>query len=711
MFGDLHVVSHRDQIVLTAHGVQLVLDLSSGAPVVRHWGSPLGDVESDALRRMTTPPIPHSIVDTPQDPGVMRERGRAFHGRPALSGNRNGLDWAPLFTIVEHHASETEASVRLRDAEARLAIDLRYRIEPSGIVLVDLAAVNDGSEPYRLEELTTWMPLPERAAESLDFTGRWLKERQPQRRPIAVGSWVLESREGRSGHGASVVQCAMTGGAGFADGEVWALGLLWSGEHRHLIERGTDGRSAMGAGELLQSGEMVLQPGDRYEAPTVAAAYSDEGLDGLSSRYHEWLRARPEHPTRVRPRPVTLNVWEAVYFDHDLERLSALVDVAAEVGVERFVLDDGWFGARRDDRAGLGDWVVSDEVWPQGLDPLIDRVTAAGMEFGLWFEGEMVNPDSDLYRAHPEWILHVPGRIPPTGRNQQVLDLTHDGAYEHVLGQVDALLSKHPITYIKWDHNRPLVDPAHLGRAAVHNQTVAIYRLFDELKSRHPGLEIESCASGGGRVDLGMAMHVDRFWASDSNDALERQEIQRYSMIAIPPEMLGTHIGPSTSHSSSRSHSLSFRAATALFGHAGIEWDITETTNAERSLLAEWAAYYKANRELLHSGRVVRVDHTDSAALVHGVVAHDRSAAIFCYAQVAAAGGVLPSPALIPGLDPDARYRVRRVEPAGRAPAMQHADPMWVDGVITTGAALATIGLRPPILHPEQAILIEIVRA
>ena len=658
------MVSHRDQIVLSADGVQLVLDLSSGAPVVRHWGSPLGDLDSDALRRMTTPPIPHSNVDLPQDPGVMRERGRAFHGRPALSGNRDGLDWAPLFKIVESHASETEASIRLHDAEASLSIDLHYRIEPSGIVLVDLAAVNDGSEPYRLEELTTWMPLPERAAESLDFTGRWLKERQPQRREIAVGSWVLESREGRSGHGASVVQCAMTSGAGFASGEVWALGLLWSGEHRHLIERGTDGRTAIGAGELLQSGEMVLQPGDRYQAPTVAAAYSDEGLDGLSSRYHEWLRARPEHPTRVRPRPVTLNVWEAVYFDHDLERLSALVDVAA-----------------------------------------------AGMEFGLWFEGEMVNPDSDLYRAHPEWILHVPGRIPPTGRNQQVLDLTHDGAYEHVLGQIDALLSKHPISYIKWDHNRPLVDPAHLGRPAVHNQTVAIYRLFDELKSRHPGLEIESCASGGGRVDLGMAMHADRFWASDSNDALERQEIQRYSMIAIPPEMLGTHIGPSTSHSSGRSHSLSFRAATALFGHAGIEWDITETTNAERSLLAEWAAYYKANRDLLHSGRVVRVDHTDAAALVHGVVAHDRSAAIFCYAQVAAAGGVLPSAALIPGLDPDARYRVRRVEPAGRAPAMQHADPMWVDGVVTTGAALATIGLRPPILHPEQAILIEIVRA
>lgn len=705
------MVSHRDQIVLSADGVQLVLDLSSGAPVVRHWGSPLGDVEGHALRRMTTPPIPHSAVDVPQEPGVMRERGRAFHGRPALSGNRNRLDWAPLFQIVEHHASETETSIRLHDAEASLTIDLGYRIEPSGVVLVDLAATNDGSEPYRLEELTTWMPLPDRAAESLDFTGRWLKERQPQRRPIAVGSWVLESREGRTGHGASVVQCAMTSGAGFADGEVWALGLLWSGEHRHLIERGTDGRTAMGAGELLQSGEMVLEPGERYQAPTVAAAYSDEGLDGLSSRYHEWLRARPEHPTRVRPRPVTLNVWEAVYFDHDLERLSALVDVAAEVGVERFVLDDGWFGARRDDRAGLGDWVVSDEVWPQGLGPLIDRVTAAGMEFGLWFEGEMVNPDSDLYRAHPEWILHVPGRVPPTGRNQQVLDLTHDGAYEHVLGQVDALLSKHPISYIKWDHNRPLVDPAHHGRPAVNAQTLAIYRLFDELKSRHPGLEIESCASGGGRVDLGMAMHADRFWTSDSNDALERQEIQRYSMMAIPPEMLGTHIGPSTSHSSSRSHSLSFRAATALFGHAGIEWDITETTNAERSHLAEWAAYYKANRELLHSGRVVRVDHSDTAALVHGVVAHDRSAAIFCYAQVAAPGAVLPSPALIPGLDPDARYRVRRIEPAGRAPAMQHADPTWVDGVITTGAALATIGLRPPILHPEQAILIEIVLA
>ena len=212
------MVSHRDQIVLSAHGVQLVLDLLIGCTGGAPLGFALGDVESDALRRMTTPPIPHSAVDVPQEPGVMRERGRAFHGRPALSGNRNGLDWAPLFTIVEHHASETETSIRLHDAEASLTIDLRYRIEPSGVVLVDLAAVNDGSEPYRLEELTTWMPLPERAAESLDFTGRWLKERQPQRREIAVGSWVLESREGRTGHGASVVQCAMTAEPGSAAG-------------------------------------------------------------------------------------------------------------------------------------------------------------------------------------------------------------------------------------------------------------------------------------------------------------------------------------------------------------------------------------------------------------------------------------------------------------------------------------------------------------
>src|SRR6266542_1136250 len=247
----------------------------------------------------------------------------------------------------------------------------------------------------------------------------------------------------------------------------------------------------------------------------------------------------------------------------------------ATCGVERFVLDDGWFRHRRDDTAGLGDWYVDETVWPHGLEPLIGHVRSLGMEFGLWVEPEMVNPDSDLYRAHPDWILSAGGRLPPTCRHQQVLDLANPGAYGYVRARLDALLSENDIAYLKWDHNRDLVDAGHQGRPGVHAQTLAVYRLLDELRAAHPGVEVESCSSGGARVDLGILERTDRVWASDCNDALERQTIQRWTGLFLPPELIGTHVGPPRAHTTGRVHDLSFRAATALFGHAGIEWDVT----------------------------------------------------------------------------------------------------------------------------------------
>jgi alpha-galactosidase len=332
------------------------------------------------------------------------------------------------------------------------------------------------------------------------------------------------------------------------------------------------------------------------------------------------------------------------------------------------------------------------------------------MEFGLWFEGEMVNPDSDLFREHPDWILHVEGRTPPEGRFQQVVDLTHQGAYDHVFGQIDSVLSEYDIAYIKWDHNRTLTDAAHFGKAAVREQTMAIYRLFDELKLRHPGLEIESCSSGGGRIDLGMVDHADRFWTSDCNDALERQYIQRYTQYVIPPEMLGSHIGPTESHTTHRTHSLQFRAVSALFGHAGLEWDLTQTTDEERAALKSWAQYYKANRSLIHSGRMVRIEQPDDSAFVHGVVAQDKSRAIFALVALRGMPASTPNALRFEGLDAKASYRLKLVEPAGKARYIGRQSPKWFDGVVLTGAALARVGVRPPILAPENAILIELER-
>ena len=322
----------------------------------------------------------------------------------------------------------------------------------------------------------------------------------------------------------------------------------------------------------------------------------------------------------------------------------------------------------------------------------------------------MVNPDSDLYRAHPEWILHEGDRVPPLWRNQLVLDLGHEGAYNHVLEQTSAILGAHSIAYIKWDHNRVLVDAGHLGKAGVRRQTQAIYRLFAELKKRHKGLEIESCASGGARIDLGVIDYVDRFWTSDNNDALARQNIQRWTSQVIPPEMLGTHIGPTHGHQTGRTLELSMRATTALFGHAGIEWDITQTTQDEREYLKSWANYYKSKRALLHSSTMVRVDYPDEHGLLHGVISKSGDEAIFAYVQITPTVAVNPAPLKFPGLDSKTTYEIRAVFPAGEPRYMSVNKPEWMSGITLSGSALSAIGVSAPILAPANAFLIEITK-
>jgi alpha-galactosidase len=598
--------------------------------------------------------------------------------------------------------------VTLRDFHAELEIIVTFAMDSFGVLTQGASIKNIGDSDYFLDEYIHWLPLPQEATQSLDFAGRWSNERQPQRRDIATGTWVRESREGRSGHNFSIADIALESSTTFQSGSAWSTSIAWSGNSHYLLERGFDGAQSIGAGELLLPGEVVLGSGDTYISPAMVSVYSAEGLDGVSAAYHSHIRARSMHPQS--PRPLTLNMWEALYFNHDEAAIRELVDVAADIGIERVVLDDGWFHSRRNDGAGLGDWVIDPAVWPEGLQPVIKYVKSKGIEFGLWFEGEMVNPDSDLYRAHPEWILHEGDRTPPLWRHQLVLDLAHDGAYNHVLEQTSAILGEHDISYIKWDHNRVLVDAGHLGRAGVRTQTEAIYRLFTELKKRHPGLEIESCASGGARIDLGVIDFVDRFWTSDNNDALERQSIQRWTAQVIPPEMLGTHIGPTHGHQTGRTLELSMRAITALFGHAGIEWNITEATNDERAYLKTWATYYKNNRALLHTGRMVRVDYPDENGYLHGVTAHDKSRAIFAYIQLTPTVAIHPAELKFPDLDAKATYMVKAVYPAGKPRFMLISPPAWMEGIKISGSALAHSGLAAPILAPANAILIEITK-
>ncbi len=453
---------------------------------------------------------------------------------------------------------------------------------PGGAIRARHALTNLGGPPYLVGSLEVVFPLPGRIGEVLDFTGRQTAERIPQRHRIGDGLWLREGRRGHTGHDSATVLVAGVPGFTFGRGEVFGLHVAWSGNTVHRVERvpsglgmASDGLegilpgvTTIGGGELLLPGEISLAEGESYTTPWVYLAAGQGGLDDLSAQFHGYLRAQPAHPGS--PRPVNLNVWEAVYFRHDLGKLTALADAAAGLGVERFVLDDGWFTGRRSDRAGLGDWRVDEDVWPGGLHRLVGYVRDRGMQFGLWIEPEMVNPDSGLYRAHPDWILAAGHRGPPLQRHQLVLDLTRPEVSGYLLERIGALLSEYEISYVKWDCNRDIVDAgsgARGGAPAAHAQALAVYALLDELRARHPQVEWESCAAGGGRIDLAMLERVQRVWTSDMTDALARQPIQRWTGQLVPPEYLGAHVSASFSHQTGRYMPMSLRGATALYGH------------------------------------------------------------------------------------------------------------------------------------------------
>jgi alpha-galactosidase len=546
----------------------------------------------------------------------------------------------------------------------------------------------------------TALPVPHQATELLDLTGRWISERVPQRLPWRQGTWQRSSRHGRTGHDATMLLSAGTPGFGFRSGQVWSVHVAWSGDQATYAERTAEGESLLGGGELLATGEVVLARGETYESPWLFGAWSGEGLDSASARIHDYLRRTTPRPVRK----VLVNTWEAVYFDHDLARLTELAEAAAEVGAERFVLDDGWFHGRRDDRRGLGDWTVDADVWPDGLHPLIERVQALGLDFGLWVEPEMVNVDSDLVRAHPDWVLGAHDAMPPSWRHQQVLDLSVPAAYDHVRGSLLALLEEYDIAYLKWDHNRDLVDAP--GTRA---QTFAFYRLIDALRSAHPGLEIESCASGGGRIDLGVLARTDRVWPSDTIDAVERQRINRWTTLIVPPEMTGSHLGGPTAHTTGRVHRLELRAATALLGHFGIEWDLRTLAVVEQDQVRAWVELHKRLRDVVATGRLVRSDHPDPAAVVTGVVSADRRDGWYVVALTGLSATQHLAPVLLEGLDPGQRYRLTDETPTHGQHGLDHASRDL--SAVLPGDVLGRVGVRLGVTAPETARVLHVQAA
>ncbi len=693
---------------LSDGGTSVVADLASpGGPALVHWGEELDDETLPGLALAARPQRITGGLDVPRLPAVLATPATGWFGTPAVAGHRAGRGASVLLELdaVEQHASS--AQLRFTDAESGLSATLHWRVGTSGLFHQRLDLHNTGDTDYTLDTVQLAFPVPADADELLGTAGHWLRERAPERHAFTIGTHVRESRRGRPGLDATLLLAAGRAGFGFERGRVHGIHVAWSGDHRVLAERTADGDALLAGGERFAPGEIILGPGESYKSPDVIGSWGD-GLTQLSHRFHDEWRARPQHPTR--PRPVSVSTWEAVYFDQGLDRLTALADAAAAVGAERFVLDDGWFEGRRTDRAGLGDWRVDRTIWPDGLHPLVEHVRALGMEFGLWIEPEMVSVDSALAREHPDWILRARTATPPTARGQQVLDLARPEVYAHVAGQLRALLDEYPIAYLKWDHNRDLVDAADGpgGRPRVHEQTLAVYRLIDELKAAFPGLEIETCASGGARVDLGILDRTDRVWVSDSLDPIERLPNQRYTGLVVAPELLGAHLTSPAVHSSGRTVDVSLSAMVALFGHVGLEWDLTTLDEQQLARVAAWVAYAKSIRSLVATGRRIDVDGTDPGLDVRGVVAADGSRGVFTIIQVESGPFAPPSRVRLPGLAPERRYRVE-VCPLTPADGTGRTPLAWAEhGVELTGRALATVGVRPPALATQTGLVVEV---
>lgn len=709
-------MQHSGVLHLRNGGTSVVLDARDRPlPVIVWWGADLGNLDGAELEDLATAVRPQRVsggIDEPAALSLLPQESSGWFGTPGLVGHRpGGGGFSTLLRtrdldVAERDGRLTAVVVRAADDEAGLAADLELEVTDAGLLRQRATLTNLADDEYALHALGLTFPLPAGADELGDTTGRHLRERSPQRHAFTVGTHVRESRRGRPGADASLLLLAGRRGFGFERGLVHGVHVAWSGNHRLLAERTPTSEAFLWAGELLAAGEVVLGAGESYRTPWTLGSWGD-GLDELARRFHDELRARPHHPRR--PRPVTLNTWEAVYFDQSLERLAALAQRAAAVGVERFVLDDGWFRGRRDDTAGLGDWYVDETVWPDGLGPLIDVVRGHGMEFGLWVEPEMVNLDSDLARTHPDWILRGRSDLPVPARQQQVLDLSRRDVQAYLLERLDALLTEHDVAYLKWDHNRDLLEAgsADDGRARVHENVEALYGLLDELRRRHPSLEIESCASGGARVDLGILERTDRVWTSDTLDPVERLQIQRWTGLLLPPELMGAHLTSPTVHSTGRTVALDLSAGVALPGHLGIEWDLTTLDDAGLADVAAWVALHKRYRDLLHSGVVVNAD-TSPDRDVRGVVARERDRAVFTYTQVTTSVTYPPGRFTVPGLDPDRRYTVRVV--AGSVDEGPGQSPLpWTRHPVTlTGRQLGQAGLQAPVLHPGRLVVLEL---
>lgn len=633
-----------------------------------------------------------SYTNTPQE---YVGWGAGLYNEPALKitfadGNRD---------LVLHYVGHTDTAhgfdVQLKDISRAVYVTLHYTIDPASGILARSATIeNREAQPVTVEQAAAaaWA-LPAGHYTLNYLTGRWAGEWNLNQEPVLPGARVIESRRGSTGHQANPWFAIQAGNPDEEHGEVWFGALAWSGSWRITVEQDQLDEVRVTGGFNPFDFGYVLDPGERLETPVFYGGYSADGLGGASRLLHrfELEHILPRTPTKAgvprtpRLRPVIYNSWEATEFNVNEAGQMALAEKAAALGVDRFVMDDGWFGQRNNDHAGLGDWYVNPQKFPHGLKPLIDKVHVLGMDFGLWVEPEMVNPDSDLYRKHPDWVLNFPGRPRTEQRNQLVLNLARPDVRAYILGFLDKLLTENQIAFLKWDYNRnwsepgwDQVPPAEEKRVYVE-YTRDLYSILAELRRRHPNVEIESCSGGGGRVDLGILRYVDEVWPSDNTDPFDRLTQQDGFTYAYTPQIMMAWVTDPPHGLNKRTNSLAYAMLSSMQGSLGIGANIMNWTPEQTALAKRLIAAYHQVQATIAQGDLYRLisPRNGSEFSATESVSPDKSQAVFFVFEHSTQEGRGFPLLKLEGLDPAAEYALTSIEGKARADTPAVASGAW----------------------------------
>ena len=547
--------------------------------------------------------------------------------------------------LYTNQATEAETLIiTLKDDVAQLRLKLNYTIyQDYATVIRSTTLINDSAETVEINQLASQsLDFPNRSFELIHLNGAWGRERQLTREKIEIGTKVLDSKRGSSSHHQNPFVTLVEPTTTEFQGEAYGFCLVYSGNHQTVIEKDNYSQTRVVMGMNPFSFAWQLPAGESFHSPEVVNVYSNQGLNQMSKTYHDLFNhhlIRGEH--QLKERPVLINNWEATYFDFDDAKIHGIVDEAQALGIEMFVLDDGWFGERKDDHRSLGDWYEFEGKLEQGLEGIAQYVHDKGMKFGLWFEPEMISKDSDLHRAHPDWVLSVPGRPRSLSRQQHVLDFSRADVRDHIYQQMTAILDRVPIDYIKWDMNRNmtevyslLLDPEMQGEVS-HRYILGLYEFMEKLTQAYPHILFESCSGGGGRYDAGMLYYMPQTWTSDNTDPIARLKIQYSTSLVYPISTMGAHVSAIPNHQTGRETSLDIRGNVAMSGVLGYELDLTTLSEEEKVLIVKQVDFYKEHRQLLQFGDFVRLKSPyEENEVAWMFVSKDKKEAIVFYFRV-----------------------------------------------------------------------------